>query len=552
MGKYALLIGVGEYGEGLQPLPAAPNDVEALANVLRNPVMGGFDEVKPLLNPSHGDMAKEIELWFQGREPDDLVLLFFSGHGVKDDDRSLYFASSSTEKVGNRLLTSTATSARFVSQSIRRCKAKYQVVILDCCFSGAFGDLVARDDGTVGLQEQIGAEGRVVLTSTSSVDYSFEKKGADLSIYTRYLVEGIATGAADANGDGWIAVEELHRYASGKVKETSPVMSPDIITLKGQGYDILLARASQDDPRLKYRKEMEKRARQGKFSAAARRLLARRQLELGISEADAEEIKTEVLKPFRDYQRKLHEYREALVECLREEKVLTPGTREDMIAYRVHLGLKPEDVSFIEQELTDSVLEAALLDELSLDSLDISATQDAENLQQQEDDNLASEKGVDYTRLRDLLKAGQWQEADKETADRMLEAMAKKSWADVTSEDLLNFPCADLKTVDRLWTTCSDGRFGLSVQKEIYVECGARLDGKYPGNEIWRKFCDRIGWRVNDSYIGYGGVIFGTSAPEGHLPVGGVWCGFGLSLISLGGRGGFLGGVGSLLSHRDL
>lgn len=530
MGKYALLIGVGEYGEGLQPLPAAPNDVEALADVLHNPAMGGFDEVKPLLNPTQLDMAREIELWFQGREPDDLVLLFFSGHGVKDDNRSLYFASSSTEKVRNRLLTSSATSARFVSQRIQRCKAKYQVVILDCCFSGAFGDLVARDDGEVGLQEQLGAEGRVVLTSTSSVDYSFEEKGKDLSIYTRYLVEGIATGAADADGDGWIAVEELHRYASGKVKETSPVMSPDIITLKGQGYDIMLARAPQDDPRLKYRKEMERRVRQGKFSIPAKRILAARRLELGISEADAEAIKTEVLKPYRDYQLKLHEYRETLAECLREEKVLTPGTLEDMTAYRVHLGLQPKDVSAIEQELMGSTIEVDPLDKLSSDLHQISTEQDTENPQPQENNHLTSEKGVDYTRLRDLLKTGQWKEADKETADRMLEAMAKDRWDNVASSDLLNFPCADLRTIDGLWVTCSGGRFGFSVQKEIYVECGASLDVEYPGDEIWEAFLDRVGWRVSGSYIYYS-YNFDTSAPLGHLPLG--WKSDFMSLIEL-------------------
>ena len=218
MGKYALLIGVGEYGEGLQPLPAAPQDVAALAKVLQNPNMGGFNEVKQLINPPQAVMAREIERWLQGCKPDDLIVLFFSGHGVKDDRRDLYFAARDTEKQHNRLMRSTATSARFVNDCIRSCKANYQVIILDCCFSGAFGDMMARDDGAVDLQDQLGAEGRVVLTSTSAVDYSFEEKGSDLSIYTRYLVEGIASGAADKNGDGVISIDELHRYASRKVK----------------------------------------------------------------------------------------------------------------------------------------------------------------------------------------------------------------------------------------------------------------------------------------------------------------------------------------------
>jgi uncharacterized caspase-like protein len=349
MGKYALLIGVDTYGEGLQPLPAASRDVAALREVLLNPHMGGFDEVKPLINSTQPEMAREIELWFQDRKPEDLVLLFFSGHGVKDDRRDLYFAAANTEKRRDRLLTSTATSARFIHDRIRACKAKYQVLILDSCFSGAFGDWLARDDGEINLKEQLGAEGRIVLTSTSAVDYSFEEKGADLSIYTRYLVEGIATGAADEDRDGVITVDELHCYAGRKVRETSPTMSPSLITLKDEGYRIRIARSPQDDPQVKYRKEAERRAELGRFSFAARQLLLSLRQELGISDTETEAIEAEVLKPFQEYQRKRQKYEDTLRQCIQEEAPLSPNVIRDLMDYRNHLGLKPEDVASIEQ-----------------------------------------------------------------------------------------------------------------------------------------------------------------------------------------------------------
>ncbi|MEM1280199.1 MAG: TIR domain-containing protein, partial [Cyanobacteria bacterium P01_H01_bin.152] len=75
---------------------------------------------------------------------------------------------------------------------------------------------------------------------------------------------------------------------------------------------------------------------------------------------------------------------------------------------------------------------------------------------------LKSEKGIDYRRLRDLLKAGEWREADQETADQMLKAMGQTTWWKVESNDLLNFPCADLKTIDQLWVKYSDGKWGFS------------------------------------------------------------------------------------------
>ena len=160
-------------------------------------------------------------------------------------------------------------------------------------------------------------------------------------------------------------------------------------------------------------------------------------------------------------------------------------------------------------------------------------------------DDLSSEKGIDYTRLQDLLKAGDWKGADRETYLRMLEAVGRKDKDWMRKEELLNFPCADLKTIDRLWVNYSQGKFGFSVQKQIYVECGAALDGEYPGDKIFYEFCNRVGWRVKNSYIPYFKLIFSTLAPTGHLPggVGGLW--------DWVGDGGGLFGF-SLLSHRDL
>jgi len=133
-------------------------------------------------------------------------------------------------------------------------------------------------------------------------------------------------------------------------------------------------------------------------------------------------------------------------------------------------------------------------------------------------DDLASEKGIDYRRLRDLLKAQNFKDADYETYLRMLEAVGRENGGYIREEELLNFPCADLKTIDRLWVKYSDGKFGFSVQKEIYVQCGGKLDGKYPGDKIWEKFGDRVGWRVNNSWIHYKHVVFSASATQGHLP----------------------------------
>ncbi|OUC15000.1 MAG: hypothetical protein B0A82_09200 [Alkalinema sp. CACIAM 70d] len=346
MGKYALLIGVDTYGAGLQPLPAASKDVEALREVLLDPQMGGFDEVKPLINPTQLKMAKEIQLWFQDRQPEDLILLFFSGHGLKNNFLNLYFAATDTEK---KLVEATATSAKFIHDCIQGCKSKHQVIILDCCFSGAFGNLVPKDDGEISLKEQLGAEGRVVLTSTNAVNFAFAPEQTNLSIYTQYLVEGIATGAADEDGDGFITVHELHCYAGRKVKEASPAMSPTLITLKDEGFQIRLAKSLQADPKLKYRKEAEKLATIAEFTIIAKAKLEWLRTELGLTNAEAEEIEAEVLKPFHEFQRKQGVYQKTLQNCLQENATLSFKVIEELVDFRQFLGLRPEDVAAIEQ-----------------------------------------------------------------------------------------------------------------------------------------------------------------------------------------------------------
>jgi hypothetical protein len=130
-----------------------------------------------------------------------------------------------------------------------------------------------------------------------------------------------------------------------------------------------------------------------------------------------------------------------------------------------------------------------------------------------------SETGIDYTRLRDLLAAENWKEADVETYRVMIKAVGKKEGDYFRADELLNFPCTDLRTIDRLWVKYSNGHFGFSVQKEIYLSVGGKADGKYD-EQAFNKLGDRVGWRrEGDDWIEEEDVTFDTSSPSGHLPM---------------------------------
>lgn len=353
MAKVALLIGVSEYEPGLNPLPAAVKDIEVLRRVLQDPEMGGFDEVKTLANPDRQTMESEIEMFFVGCAKDDLALLFFSGHGIKDDANKLYFASRNTQKnpKGN-LIRSTAVEARFVHNIMNNSRAKRQAVILDCCFSGAFDPaLQTKDDGSVDLQSQLGAEGRIVLTSSSSTQYSYEQQEADLSLYTRYLVEGIETGAGDQDEDGNISALELHEYACSKVQKAAPSMTPKILTLKDKGFEIILSKAKIADPKLRFRKEVQRYAREGIISPIGRRILESTRVQLKLSTDEATEIESEVLRPYRQRLENLQKFREALVDAVEYEYPFSTALKSELQEFQKMLGLRDEDVKPIVAEL---------------------------------------------------------------------------------------------------------------------------------------------------------------------------------------------------------
>jgi hypothetical protein len=127
-------------------------------------------------------------------------------------------------------------------------------------------------------------------------------------------------------------------------------------------------------------------------------------------------------------------------------------------------------------------------------------------------------KSVDarYADLERYLKNGEWKAADEETYRLMITEVGKEEGQWFNREDLLNFPCEPLRTIDGLWVKHSGGKFGFSVQKEIYLskECGGIPNGKYR-KEAWNKFCHVNGWQEKDRYVD---VVYDISSSRGHLP----------------------------------
>ncbi len=345
--KIALLIGVSEYGEGIPSLSAPRNDVMAIKRVLENPQMGAFDAVKTLPDPDLTAMQRAVQQVFANCRKDDLVLLFFSGHGITDDNNRLYLATKGTSK---DLYKSTSVPASFIQDVSIESYAKRQAIVLDCCYSGAFAEGWQTKSIGLDLKQELGAEGRVVLTSSTATQTSFQQEGEALSLYTKYFVEGIETGAADQEGNGKIYAHELHNYAKNKVREQKPKQQPGII-IDREGFNILLSQAPINDPELDFRKFVEQYATEGQITVAGNYILQVKRLEFGITEEKSNEIVNEVLTPYRKRIENIKLYQQAFTEAVAHHYPLPERLLSDLQDLQDILGLEDNDLVQIKEQI---------------------------------------------------------------------------------------------------------------------------------------------------------------------------------------------------------
>ncbi|WP_233226027.1 caspase family protein [Amycolatopsis sp. CA-126428] len=240
--RRALIVANGEYDNaGLQRLGSPAADADALAGVLGDRAISDFEVCVVRNETAHVVQAEIEDLCLEGK-PDDVLLMHFSCHGLKDDSGGLYFAARNTRP---DRLRSTAIPAQFVQQCIRQSRSRSIVLLLDCCYGGAFGQGVAiRASGDANVLDSFrGGRGRAVITASNSIEYAFEgatlasDEPAQPSVFTSALVEGLRTGEADRDEDGWIALGELYEYLFDRVRERNPKQTPSRdIEMQGELY----------------------------------------------------------------------------------------------------------------------------------------------------------------------------------------------------------------------------------------------------------------------------------------------------------------------------
>ncbi|GHE13635.1 caspase, EACC1-associated type [Streptomyces alanosinicus] len=227
--RHALLIGTEHYDDDrFGPLPSTQADVWGLRQVLQHRSIGGFGSVRTETDLTADDMRQVIAEFLEEREPDELALLYVSGHGVRRARDGGEFSFVAKDTAFDRV-AETGVSAGYVNERLEQCVAPQKVVMIDCCRSGGFAVGLRTSDrrpaGSVaksGEPAPLTSRGVYVLSSSRAGEdsYADTAEGAEVkpSAFTAEVIEALRTGKVSKDGGGDVSVTDLFHYVNRRMR----------------------------------------------------------------------------------------------------------------------------------------------------------------------------------------------------------------------------------------------------------------------------------------------------------------------------------------------
>jgi uncharacterized caspase-like protein len=505
--NWAIAIGINQY-EFLQPLKYAKRDAELMDEFLRNEAK--FDRIflftadSPPVNgkstkPFRANLLRVLREIFAApfMKDGDNFWFFFSGHGIRHREQDyLMPLDGDPEDVEN-----TGIPTHLITNYLRSCGADNVVLILDACRNGG------KKSGE-GIGRQTEAEARqtgvISIFSCSPDQYSYELEAIEQGAFTHALIEGLGIRGRCAT------VERLNQYLENRVpdlvsqylervrqtpyiiaeplRRSHLILMPqhaslaDIATLKNDAYRAQMKQDWELAQRLWIRVNAAASGQDIEAIEALQNLGIQRYIGVTPSQPEIRQISTSFKAPATSSNTQSN-----------QPSTFRLLTRQQFLKWVIPAIVGVTGVATAKQLIGD-------LYQLTSPSSSLSLT------------------AVDFSKLEGFLKAEQWQEADRETANLMLKVADREQegWLDANS--IKNFPCEVLGRIDQLWIDSSAGKFGFSAQKQTYLEiCGGNSDGQYD-ESAWNCFGNSVGWRVNNQWISYEKLTFNISADKGHLP----------------------------------
>jgi len=474
--------------------------------------------VSPMQRPSRSGLRDLLRNKIQRAKDANNFWFFYAGHGIVHEHQDFLLPCD-----GNpHDLKETAIPISFVTDCLRDCGAHNVVLVLDMCRNRTR----SAEEGSRGMGEVMGEQTReiakeqgiVTLFSCSRGQRSYEIKELEQGAFTYALLEGLRQSTTPRALEQYLTTRlpELNRQY-GKDRQV-----PMVIPEPGAKYDLplLLSCATPADLQ-----QLAVQARDAELEedygraeglwwqvieaaqsapsdrTGARRAIARIGGKKQQPNREAEERRKAEEQEKQRLAQQAAEQQAERERLQREQRQAKEQERQRQAAL-----LKQQEAA--ERQRQQELEQQRLIER----------QREEEQKRRADQDELASEKRIDYTKLRGLLKANQWKAADHETYLRMLEAGERQDGDWIRAKELEDFPCQDLKTIDRLWVNYSKGHFGFSVQKKIWQDCGSP---KSSGND-WDRFCVKVGWQnpAATAYMSYDKLKFDPrNSPIGELPL---------------------------------
>ncbi|MBD2353207.1 GUN4 domain-containing protein [Tolypothrix sp. FACHB-123] len=465
--NWALVIGINHYNF-LQPLKYAQRDAELMQNLLHNEI--GFERVFLFADDSPSLSGEQIHLdrpnllqfiqkLFEQPflEPEDNFWFFFSGHGMVHAQQDyLMLADGNPDDIEN-----TGISLQYLTEYLGNSGCDHIVMMLDACRQQQGQNNAGFGQQTQQLAQQTGI---ISILSCSPDECSSEIDALQQGAFTHAILEALGIQGQCAT------VKRLHQYLNFRV--------PELLT--------------------HYKYPLQTPQINSQAIAQSQRVIVNKY-------ANLQEINNQYLHLLTTEVTHSHELAKLEQLWMRTDTVENIASKHNIntaVSLAQHLGgsgltaQSPVYVSPVNTIPQPQHQSTATIPEPAIDYLN-------------------SERKVNYQRLSQLLAAGDWKAAERETVTLMLKLARreKAGWLDI--EAINKFPYSDLCIIDQLWVKYSQGRFGFSVQKRIWESIGGKPDADY---QTWGKFCDRIGWRVDNQWRFYSDLNFTDNAPEGHFP----------------------------------
>ena len=418
--SYALVIWAGNYQHW-----GKLNNVEEESKQVVNALEQRGFKATTVGNPTGSELEGAIKDFIDnyGYEPDNRLVIFFSGHGHTRHRTKGYLvpvdAQDPTSRKNERDFLRVALPMEQIIAWARRIEAKHVLFVFDSCFSGT---VFKQRSSTTPAKYILDVAGKPVRQFLTAGDADEEVPAK--SVFTPLFIRALNGEADTINQDGYVTGNELGNYLRQNLREYDTQQTPQFGTIR--------------DPELDQGDIVFRSLTKPIVSP-----LPRRVTEINPDESDSKGLPT-----------------------------ITPS------------------------EETPSLLQ-----------------------QESKTIYISKSTGVDYNPLRNLLVAGEWKKADEETARTMLTATGrvKEGWLEM--DDYENFSCEDLGIIDKLWLESSQGKFGFSVQKDIYQNLGGTREYWFE-RDVWEDFSDRVGWRKGGNWLDDDELTFNLNAPQAHLPFG--------------------------------